>query len=76
MNARTYCLARFPGQGAIRPVPMLAVAEAQESADFWAVVKAATLAHAMRLLLEGQEAVRGADGRLERCGIVEVHGDR
>jgi hypothetical protein len=55
-------------------VPILAVAEAQEAAEFWAIVKAVTLSHAMRLLLEGQEAVRGADGRLDRCGVVDKYG--
>ena len=74
MNARTYCLARFPGDRHPRPVHPLAVPEAQESADFWAVIKAVSIGHARRLLLEGQEAVRGADGRLERCGVVDKYG--
>lgn len=76
MTARTYLLAHFPEDraDALRPVDPALAQQALTFADAWALVCAVSRAHALRLYREGCTAVRGADGRLERFGILREGG--
>ena len=72
MRVHVYALAHWPDDRRATPrvVPPALYREAQDSADILALVVAVSKAHAMRLWHEGAEAVRGADGKLERCGVL------
>ncbi len=76
MTAHTYLLAHFPEDRAPepRPVDPALYSQALTLADCWALVCAVSRRHALRLYHEGADAVRGADGRLERFGIVREGG--
>lgn len=74
MTAHTYLLARWSEGEALRPVDPALKDEALTLAEVWAVVAAVSRRHAMRLYLEGVEGIRGADGRLERYGVLREGG--
>ena len=76
MRVHVYALAHWPDDRRATPrvVPPALYREAQEAADIFALIAAVSKAHAMRLFLTGQEAVCGADGKLERCGVLPPRG--
>lgn len=78
MTSHTYLLAHWPEDRTPlpRPVEPALLHQAMTFADAWALVAAVSRRHAVRLYLEGCTAVRAADGRLERCGIVREGGSR
>lgn len=73
MTAHHYAVAEWE-PGRVRLVPLALMAEARECAHTLAVVVAVSRRHALRLYLEGVEAIRGADGRLERFGVLRQGG--
>lgn len=76
MTAHTYLLARWPEDrgDAMHPVEPALLNQALTFADAWALVAAVSRRHALRLYYEGTEGIRGADGRLERFGILRRGG--
>ena len=72
-----YVVAKWPGEHRAQIADAALLHEAKECASSWALVCAVSRAHALRLWREGTNAVRGVDGRMERCGIVvEVRRER
>jgi hypothetical protein len=69
VTAHAYVIARWPGDRRPSIVAPALVPEAREGSLAWGIVWAFTRKHALRLWTEGTEAVRGVDGRLERCGV-------
>jgi hypothetical protein len=69
MTVHAYVIARWPGDSRPRVIPPALVHEAKEKAIAWGMVWAFTRSHALRLWMDGTEAVRGVDGRIERCGV-------
>ena len=70
MRAAIYTLARWEAAARLCLVPLALRREAEENAAEVYRVAALGRAHAARLAREGVQAVRGTDGRLERCGIL------
>ena len=76
MTAQHFLVAHWPGERTARVCSAALYREAQEFARAWGVVAAFSKAHAAQLYRDGAWAIRGTDGRLERCGVVEHGGNR
>lgn len=75
MTAQHFLVAKWPGERTARVCSAHLCHEAREVARVWGVVAAFSKAHARQLFVDGVEGVRGTDGRLERCGVLERGGN-
>jgi hypothetical protein len=67
---KAFAVAQWPESDRPSIISPALLAEASECARVCVLVAAVSRAHALRLYLEGTEAVRGVDGRLEAYGVL------